>query len=733
MKLRRFAGMGLTELATRGRQEAAKRLDRWTRSPDEAGRPRAGSLPGEDFPTEAAFFAGAACDEVPFLFARRMSDERGRILYVAEAALRERFDLLGYARLDFGHPPDWHHDPVSGRRAPRVHWSRIDPLDSAQVGDSKVVWELNRHQWLVTMGQAYRLTGDERFAAAFARQIRSWSAENPRGIGINWASSLEVALRLVSWSWALRLFRRSPALDDELLATLREGFAAHAGHVESYLSTYFSPNTHLTGEALGLVYAGTMLRGWPRARRWLQTGQAILSEQMGRQVLEDGVYFEQATGYARYTAEIGLHALILAALRGESPPPALRERVERLLDYLLHVRRPDGSLPPIGDADGGWLLPLAPRRAPDDLRGVFAVAAVVLGRSDYAWVAETAAPEVLWLLGRPGLAAFDGLTPAPPPAKPSRLFAEGGCAVMSSGWDREAHQLVFDVGPLGCPVSGAHGHADLLSVQCSAFGEPHVVDPGTYLYTPDAAWRDYFRSTAAHSTVVVDGQGQARPAGPFAWRERPRATLRHWLSTETVDFADASHGAYRRLADPVVHRRRVVFVKPRYFVLADDLEGAADHHVELRFQLARGRVTPEVDGWVRIGGQDGRGLLVRAFSHLPVVPRLIEGEAGPIEGWVAPDYGQRHPAPALVYAVATRLPLRVLTLLVPVAHVDAPPPAVSVIRGHGLGPAGLSFDEGSECIRFEDETGRPLTFRLDRGSKRTLVQEGLSCAASSAS
>src|SRR5262249_38252448 len=146
-------------------------------------------------------------------------------------------------------------------------------------------------------------------------------------------------------------------------------------------------------------------------------------------------------------------------------------------------------------------------------------AAVVLVRSDCAWAAESAAPEILWLLGPDGLAAFDGLAPAPPAAKPSRLFARGGCAVMSSGWDREAHRLVFDVGPVGCPVSGAHGHADLLSVQCSAFGEPRVVDPGTYVYTPDRVWRDHFRSTAAHSTVVVDGQSQARSAGPFAWRE----------------------------------------------------------------------------------------------------------------------------------------------------------------------------------------------------------------------
>src|SRR5262249_20933109 len=154
--------------------------------------------------------------------------------------------------------------------------------------------------------------------------------------------------------------------------------------------------------------------------------------------------------------------------------------------------RPDGGMPSIGDADGGWLLPLAPARSPDDLRGVFAVAAAVFGRADYAWAAGGAAPEILWLLGPTGLRAFEARAPAPPPANPSRLFSQGGYAVMSSGWERDAHHLVFDAGPLGCPVSGGHGHADLLSVQCAAFGEAFVVDPGTYVYTPEPAWRDYF-------------------------------------------------------------------------------------------------------------------------------------------------------------------------------------------------------------------------------------------------
>lgn len=71
-----------------------------------------------------------------------------------------------------------------GARSARPRVARPDPWsgDAEAVGDSKVVWDLNRHQWLVRLGQAYRLTGDERFAAGFARHIGDWTAANPPGI-----------------------------------------------------------------------------------------------------------------------------------------------------------------------------------------------------------------------------------------------------------------------------------------------------------------------------------------------------------------------------------------------------------------------------------------------------------------------------------------------------------------------------------------------------------------------
>jgi hypothetical protein len=427
----------------------------------------------------------------------------------------------------------------------------------------------------------------------------------------------------------------------------------------------------------------------------------LLLSESHAQVHTDGVQFEQSTCYHRYSVEIYLHFLLLAAQNGVPVPGHLADRVARMVDFLIAIRLPDRSIPTIGDGDGGSLLPLAVR-SPADARGVFATAAALFKRSDFAWASEGAAPEVFWLTGRDGARTFDAVAPAEPASAASRVFPSGGYAVMRSSWERDAHQLIVDIGPLGCTVSGGHGHADLLGVQCAIFGEPCLVDPGTYCYTADSQWRSFFRSSAAHSTVMIDGAGQSEPAGPFGWHRRPRVRLREWHSNPDFDFLDADHDAYAGLADPVVHRRRVVFVKPGYWILIDDLLGSARHQVDLAFQFAPIDVTLAPHAWARAQTPGGRVLWISPFPSAPMQAALRCGETAPIRGWISRDYGQRQPAPMLVYSSAVALPWRILTLLLPDAHGQTTPPAVQPIYDTKGFPTGLTFERSRRSVRFDD-------------------------------
>jgi hypothetical protein len=372
-----------------------------------------------------------------------------------------------------------------------------------------------------------------------------------------------------------------------------------------------------------------------------------------------------------------------------------------MVEFLIAVRRPDGSIPVIGDADGGTLLPLA-RRAPHDSRGVFAVAAAVFQRPDFAWAAGGAAPEVPWLLGTGGLETFDAIRPAFPEGSASRMFQAGGYAVMRTGWERDAHQMIVDTGPLGCPASSGHGHADLLSVQCAVFGEPCLVDAGTYCYTTEPEWRDFFRGTAAHSTIRLDGLGQSEPAGPFRWMRRPRVRLRRWQSTPDFDLLDAESNAFLTLPDPVVHRRRVIFVKPRYWIIVDDLAGVSAHQVELMFQFAPMAVALESNTWARARTSNGSTIRIAAFASSPLHTTVRSGELRPIRGWVSPHYGQRLPAPMVIYSCDARLPWRALTMVLP-DRPGAPAPSVRAIHDEAGRLGGVMFEESGESVRIDEQ------------------------------
>jgi len=689
--------MRMGEIAGRTRQELSKQADRFafaSRFSRDRRAPRSLAAP-----TPECFFASLTQKGTAKALADRFPDSRDQIVAAADDICRGNFHVFGHKKLSFGDPIDWHLDPLTGQRAPLVHWSRINPLDLGGA-DSKVIWELNRHQWLATLGQAYWFTGQQRFAERAADLLNQWCQANPYGLGINWNSSLEVGYRLISFCWALALLKDAPGFSPSESFHHSAFVVSHARHVERYLSYFFSPNTHLTGEALGLFYAGLVFPQLPRAARWRELGKRILINESRRQILDDGVYFEQSTCYQRYTIDIYLHFLILASRNGINVPADIAERVARLVEFLLAVSHRDGAMPQIGDADGGWLLPLASRE-PNDCRGVFAAAGAWFGRPDFAQAANGLAPEVVWLLGIDGATRFDALSPSEPRGPVSPSFPTGGYVVMRTGWQRNAHRLIVDVGPLGCPISAAHGHADLLSLQCSAFGEDYLVDPGTFCYATQPAWRDYFRGSFAHSTVTLDGLSQSQTAGTFGWRTRPAVTLRTWRSTDQFDFVDAQHDAYMALSDPVVHRRRVLFVKPRFWVVVDDLAGKDLHRIDVRFQFAPISVTLAADPWVSARGGAGTELWVGSFSTVPLDASIREGTKAPIEGWVSSDYGQRRPAPVLVYTATAVLPARIVTLLVPVERPMDGPPTTDVVRNADGELAALTLKSFQETVTFD--------------------------------
>lgn len=615
MKLQKLRNASLQELRVRASQRMAAFGERrgWSslvKLPD--------TVPNTDLKASRFFHGFENLEKSVAELRSRWPETAQRIVEQADRICEGRFDLLGFTNVSFGDPIDWHFEPFSGKRVPLLHWSKLDYLDAGVAGDKKIVWELNRHQYFMKLGQAYRLTGDERYARTFVEHLEAWLTANPPKLGINWASSLEVAFRSISWLWALYFFK--DALPTETVKRALKFLYLNARHLESYLSTYFSPNTHLTGEALGLFYLGTLLPEFSEAKRWQELGSRILIDQIPVHVQRDGVYFEQSSYYHRYTTDFYLHFLILSCANGIALPQTVTNALTSLLDHLMYITRPDGTTPFFGDDDGGRLVMLD-ARAPNDFRPSLATGAALFSRGDYKFVAGEAAEELLWLLGVEGLRNYDSLAAHEPP-NTSKAFADGGYYVMRDGWTRAANYLLFDCGPHGALNCG-HAHADALSFELAANGRSVLVDPGTYTYTGSKELRDWFRSSQAHNTVTLDGESASVPDGAFTWKTIAQCNLLDWKTTDRYVYVRGERG------DIV---RTILFLKGKYWIVRDTLRSPTEHTADIYFHFDS-TTNPSLEN----------GLVHEPLSGLTI---RVTGNGRWIEEnhWVSHCYGQKEPA-----------------------------------------------------------------------------------------
>ena len=650
--LTRLLHMSADEVLTRGKQAIAKRLDL---AICRLGMDlSADSVDRSDVTQGHFFFSNEELPQILLLLQQRLPDQAREIVAQADQIMAHRFTLLGYQNLDCGPEIDWHLDAVHGKRAPRKPWFKIRLLEFKEVGDSKVTAELNRHQHLVTLAKAYQLTTEDRFAAEAVRQWSDWQRDNPYPMGINWASSLEVAFRSLSWLWLRHLLAGAQVMPPRFQTDLLHGLEISGRHIERYLSTYFSPNTHLLGEGVALFFIGTLCPELPAAKRWKQLGWQIVLREAERQVQPDGMHFEQSVYYHVYALDFFLHSRILAARNDVPIPPAFDQTVERMLEALSLLAQA-GPVPSLGDDDGGRVF--NPRRnQPEHMTDPLSTGAILFNRADFKSSAGPLIEEAVWLLGREGAAQFERLSTSERLVASRRLESSGICVMAGSG--RRSEKMVIDAGPLGHGTAG-HGHADALSVALTINGKQWLVDPGTCCYISEGKDREKFRGTAAHNTLQVDGLDQAEPSSPFAWRMAPQVGVDRWVAGRTFDFFSGRHNGYRRLQEPVIHQRRVLYLKQKFWLVQDRALGDGEHQLALHWHMAPGNdhIVPSSEDFV-LQGEGAQGL---AF----LLPKDHLWQQEIMRGEVSAVYGRSEPGLVLRLSTAALLPAEIATLVLP--------------------------------------------------------------------
>jgi hypothetical protein len=572
---------------------------------------------------------------------------------------------------------DWHRDPISGFQWQRRHWTEYD-LVNMPLADAKVIHELNRHQHLPRLAKAFFLTDDERYASEAIVQIETWIEQNPKSYGVNWQSSLEIAIRSISWMWTIFLLLESQFLDEEKLRRICRSLFAQLDHVYRYPSVYTSPNTHLIGEAASLFIAGVLFPEIPRAESWRLFGERTLIDSAARQVLHDGVYGELSSYYHCYATDFYLHVLVLARANRISFPDWLWDGLSRMLEFVMHITRPDGTIPLFGDDDGGRVLALDSENYASYGDGLCS-GSVLFGRPDFKHQSESFCEEALWLLGDEASHTFDSIKTERPAAL-HRAFEDAGYFVQRSGWHANDTHITFDCGGLGFG-SGGHSHADALSFTVFSGGHEFLIDPGTSVYNGAPGWRRFFRSTAAHNTVVVDDRGQSEPGSSFRWKTRTSGYLRQQFALPGIDYIDGalefrdggkSWASILPLSrnGGITHRRRLVYIRPNYWIVLDNLDGRGEHDFDFLYHFAPNAqltvVSDERHGEIdcRVG-IDRAGLQMCMYASEAIRAEAICGQRTPIQGWASRIYREHHASPVLKASVHGNAPVSMMSFLCP--------------------------------------------------------------------
>ena len=568
--------------------------------------------------------------------------------YVAAArrAADGRLDIFTRKDADIGVPPRWNRDPKTGIEAPLAFGKLLDYRDQDLVGDIKYLWEPNRHLHIVAMAQAYALTRDRRHYDALAEHLDSWFIACPYGRGPNWASALELGIRLVNWAIAWQLV--FPVLETQFRDRWLTSVYQHAHAIRGWFSAHSSANNHLIGEATGLFIAGITWPHWPEAREWVAASKKILEREAIAQNAPDGVNREQAVWYQQFVLDMLVLPLLAGRANGEWFSPSYESRVEAMMDFLASIMDAGGNVPMIGDADDGYLVRLEQEKEYSPFRSLLGLGALLFRRGDFKLKAGALDDKARWLLGRDADEQFENLDTDKTKLPMRQAFPEGGYYILGMDFDTP-HEVraVVDAGPLGYTSIAAHGHADALSFTLSAGGREFLVDPGTYAYHTQEAWRQYFRGTSAHNTLRVDGLDQSEQGGNFMWTRHARVGCGLWLSSTEKDSFEGWQDGYARLADPVKHRRLIELDKEaRHLVVEDHVDMAAEHEIELFFHCAEQCALEETaDGYALT--RDG----IRVELKLPEggTSEVLRGSLAPMAGWVSRSFDRREPAATIVW------------------------------------------------------------------------------------
>ena len=445
--------------------------------------------------------------------------------------------------------------------------------------DPEFVWQFNRHRFFMTLGQAYQMTGDEKYAKAFIEIAEEWIDNVP--LNEKYANgpwrSLDTGFRGEYWSKAIWLFHDSPFLTEEFLQKYYDSMVKQAEHIIECHSPYRYMSNWGVIENHGLFEIGVCLPQSETTKRFIDFAVKNLEVQVRMQVMPDGVHWEQSPIYHNEVLHCLLDVVLLAQRNQIKLPEVILRQTEKMAMADVAWLKPDHHIIMMGDSDDV------------DVRDRISVAAYLFQNPVLRYAGfDHLDYESIWDLGTGALKEYEKMEKKEPEFT-SVFLEHSGNTYFRSDWTEDANFLHLHSGTLGA----GHGHSDKLHVDLVVNGEDVLMDGGRYTYVAGSKRFEY-KDPTGHNTITVDNKLFTVCKDSWECSKLAQPVKQNFTCSETAQFAQAGHLGYMDMPGGVYINRKVVCIKPNIYIIADEMYTGDKHEYEQYFHFNNyGTVTRE--------------------------------------------------------------------------------------------------------------------------------------------
>lgn len=602
--------------------------------------------------THKSFFIGYIKNNYPESISNTKLD--------AEEIIDHKFSFLGSDKIKLDKKINWHADFKN-----KYYWNKnkyyignlyyLNYLKDEICADVKIPWELSRFHHLITLGKAYWYTNDEKYTNEFMNQIDSWIKNNKPELGVNWACTMDVAIRAINWIWGFYFFESSEYLDPKFKILFYKNLYLHGLIIFNNLELE-NRNNHLLSNYLGLIYVGIFFKETKDGKKWLMKGIDGIKKEIKIQVNPDGVDYEYSICYHKLVTEIFISAILLCINNNIKFPKWFMDHLEKMIEFIMYYIKPDGSAPQIGDCDDGRIHILSNYGNWNKLdhRYLLSIGAYLFNRKDFLDQSNSISEETFWLLGeklnyKNFVENYHTLS--------SKSFLYSGIYIMR---EKTFYMIIDGSSPIPKTPQG-HRHNSALSFELFAYDKSFILDTGSYVYTANKEMRNLFRSTKYHNTIEIDKNDQNSYIKDeiFDMGTDAKVNIGKWETNSKYDYLDMEHYGYKRLKNPIIHRRQIYFDKKRkLWIIKDSLNGDGKHKFDLYFHLAPMKLEIHDNHMICSNFKVGANIAI-----IPLECSKLFSEVS--EGWISYNYGKKVKAPILKYSKNMNAPTTFVTLIFP--------------------------------------------------------------------